>query len=266
MTLIVGILCQNGVVLAADGAATLSAMGQHTVRQPIKKLEVISNSIILGVSGPVGLAQRFGGILRDMWDARELANLKAYEAMQLLRRKFFEYVECEMRVAQVSKPLIGPNAATAPAISSTVVALPIRGEPCLFQFDHQCSPEQVTPGLPFVAIGSGQLIADPFLAFIKRIFWSEGPPSLSDGLFAAVWTLRHAIDTNPGGVSDPIQAVVLKKEGKNWIAEDLTSHHLEEHEEAIKAAEDHLRKFKSSLLPDETGAGSPRIPGQGSSD
>ena len=59
MTLIIGIKCEGGIVMGADGAATLGCMGTHTVVQECKKLQLLCNSIILGVSGSVGLAQRF---------------------------------------------------------------------------------------------------------------------------------------------------------------------------------------------------------------
>ena len=52
MTLIIGIKCKDGIVLGADGAATLGAMGQRTILQPMKKLEIISSAMVLGVSGP----------------------------------------------------------------------------------------------------------------------------------------------------------------------------------------------------------------------
>lgn len=61
MTLIVGIKCDDGIVLGADGAATLGVMGQSTVRQATKKLDILKESVVVGVSGPVGLAQRIRG-------------------------------------------------------------------------------------------------------------------------------------------------------------------------------------------------------------
>jgi len=54
--------------MGADGAATLGALGQKTVQQPVRKLSTIANSAILGVSGAVGLGQRIGGILNKLWD------------------------------------------------------------------------------------------------------------------------------------------------------------------------------------------------------
>ncbi len=61
MTLIVGLKCSDGIVLGADGAATLGVMGHQTARQTTKKLTILSESVVVGVSGPVGLAQRVAG-------------------------------------------------------------------------------------------------------------------------------------------------------------------------------------------------------------
>jgi 20S proteasome alpha/beta subunit len=40
MTLIIGIKCSDGIVMGADGAATFGSLGQQTIRQGTKKLEV----------------------------------------------------------------------------------------------------------------------------------------------------------------------------------------------------------------------------------
>ena len=45
------------------------------------------------------------------------------------------------------------------------------------------------------------MIADPFLALIKRVIWANEMPSLSVGIFSVAWTLKHAIETNAGGVA-----------------------------------------------------------------
>ena len=47
MTLIVGVLCNGGVVVGSDGAATLGAMGVSTARQDIKKLCMIADRAII---------------------------------------------------------------------------------------------------------------------------------------------------------------------------------------------------------------------------
>ena len=217
MTLIVGIKCSDGIVVGADGAATLGAMGQQTVRQATKKLDIIGKSVIVGVSGPVGLGQRIRGEVETLWDAKKLSNKKPYEAMNELRQVMVRHVMSELEVAQLAMKVIG-HVGAQDAICATVVAVTVGGVPCLFQFSQNCSPEQATDNLPFVAVGSGQAIADPFLAFLRRIFWKDKAPSLQEGCFAALWTLDHAIQINAGGISEPKQLMVLENTEKNWEA------------------------------------------------
>src|SRR5205823_3850561 len=115
----------------------------------------------------------------------------------------------EWAVANVVKDTLGPQIAVTSANSSMIVALPIEKKAELIQFDYQCAPELATDELPFVSVGSGQSTADPFLSLVRKIFWPTKPPPLNDGVFSAVWALRHAIDTVPGGIADPIQVAVL---------------------------------------------------------
>jgi hypothetical protein len=131
-------------------------------------------------------------------------------------------------------------------MTQTLVAVPISKLPCLFLFDHQLTPEEASGGIFFYSIGSGQGIADPFLAFLRRIFWPNNNPNLSDGIFAILWTLKHAIETIPGNVSDPKQIVVLEKR-EDWNVRELSEVELQEHYLAINDAENTLREFKTDV-------------------
>jgi 20S proteasome alpha/beta subunit len=214
MTLIVGIACADGVVMAADSAATYGVLGQQTVRQPTRKLEILSESLIVGVSGPVGMGQRYVGELARLWEQKHFKGSDlAHQAMDKLRAAILPTIKDEFSMAAAAQPVLG-NVAAQHAISSALVAIPVQKVPCLFQFNHQGSPEQATARLPFVAIGSGQMTADPFLAFIRELLWEGKQPTLLQGMFAAHWTLHHAIRTSPGGVAGPIHLAVLEKNGK----------------------------------------------------
>jgi hypothetical protein len=117
-------------------------------------------------------------------------------------------------------------------------------EPHLVQFNHQCDPEEATAGLPFVSIGSGQPTADPFLAFIRGIFWPERLPPLNDGIFATIWTLRHTIKTRPGGVGGRVQIVTLSKDGGNrWTARELSRAEFGEPQQMIQTMEEGMRNL-----------------------
>lgn len=248
MTLIVGIKCKEGIVMAADGAATLGSMGQTTALQPVKKLSVLQSKMVIGVSGAVGLGQRLTGSLNKIWEGGQLSGKKSYEAMAIISNGFREHILPELQVAQAARGAIG-NSSLSDALTASLVALPISGSLCLFQFDPQGSPEESTDTLPFVSVGSGQQYADPFLGFLRRVFWSSSPPAIADGIFAAMWTLLHVIYVNPGGVAEPIQLVTLQQNGRDTEIKEYTEEELHEHREAVANAELHLNQYSEKLRP-----------------
>jgi len=262
MTLIIGIKCKDGIVMAADGAATLGSMGQHTAQQPTKKLSILKDKIIMGVSGPVGLGQMLKGKMDSIWDAGMLRNKKPHEAMSLISTGLREYIIPELKVAEISRNVIG-NIGLSSALSATLVALPASRELCLIQFDQQGAPEETTEELPFACIGSGQSIADPFLGLLRRVFWSDHQPNIDEGLFAAVWALDHAIKVNPGGVAEPMQIITMVQSGSDTKIKELSFEEITEHKEAVRNAERamaiSLAEFKKSLSG-EVASETPDIP------
>jgi len=83
---------------------------------------------------------------------------------------------------------------------------------------------------------------------------------LKEGIFAAVWTLRHAIAVSPGGVADPIQLLVLDRaSGGDWAARELADKELKEHVEAAEDAEDALKTWRSQFTTTPVG-GPPEKP------
>src|SRR3989442_124393 len=96
MTLIVGILCQDGIVVGADGAASLGVLGQMTARQPVKKLSLMASPLpmIVGVSGSVGMAQRITCIFSELYNENKLSGksgsrMRPAEAMAVIRQELW---------------------------------------------------------------------------------------------------------------------------------------------------------------------------------
>ncbi|MBI4506703.1 MAG: hypothetical protein HY691_14305 [Chloroflexi bacterium] len=251
MTLIVGVKCTDGIVLAADSAATLGAIGDSTIVQnSASKLKVVDSCLIVGTSGSIGLGQRIAFEVERLWNQKAFSGTPPTTAMVILGGAFKPHLSMEAVATREFIPLIGAGAAARSALSHTLVAMTVSKRPCLFQFDHQGAPEEASEDLPFVSIGNGQRIADPFLAFIRRIFWPTDLPSVTEGVFAAVWTLDHCIETHPGGVNGPVHVAVIeaRKPGE-WIARHLAEPEVVEHRQAIDAAESSLRQFRASLAP-----------------
>ncbi len=251
MTLIIGIISEEGVVVASDGAATFGSMGNVTITQHTKKLQIIDGKIIVGVSGPVGLGQRMTDEIDKMWTAGNLSGKDPMESMVLISENLRKHIMPEIRIAREAQSAIG-NVALQSALSSTLIALPVQHKISLFQFDHQGAPEAATPTLPFVSIGSGQASADPFLGFIRRVFWGDGPcPSLNHAVFAAVWTLKQCIDTSTGGVSYPIQVATLTRDAKSEVAIFYEDADLDEHKQAIEEFEKKLGDSTNDISSEE---------------
>jgi 20S proteasome alpha/beta subunit len=248
LTLIIGIKCEDGVVLGADGSATLGNIAENTVQQPVQKLFGINNELIVGVSGPAGFSQIYQSELTKLSNSQFLK--KPDKALVAIQDAVWVRLEKEWKAATTTVPVLGQNAAMRSVLSNAVIAMPIHDEPSLFQFNHHCSPEEATSSLPFVAIGSGQKLADPFLAFLRRIFWPTGPPHLSDGILAVLWTLEQAILTNTGGVSNPIQIVTLAKISGKWEVAELGDAELAEHKQNISDAEQALANYKRGQTTD----------------
>ena len=245
MTLIIGIKCSDGIVVGSDGAATLGTVAENTIQQPIKKLLGIDNEIIVGVSGPVAFSQVYTREIRKLSQAQFLK--KAPEkSLTAIRDAVWPHLEKEWNAAATCSKTLG-QAAIQAVFSGAVIAMPILDVPSLFQFNHQCTFEEATRDLPFVAIGGGQKLADPFLAFLRRIFWPDGLPLLSDGILAALWTLEQAVLTNTGGVSRPIQILTLSKNKATeykWTVRELANEDLAEHYQNIADAERALANYR----------------------
>jgi 20S proteasome alpha/beta subunit len=251
MTLIVGIKCSDGIVMAADGAATLgNALGVRTVVQPMTKLHILQGNMVMGVSGPVGLGQLYRDRVESLWKTNQLGfSVKLPEVQRLLQQEIQKDAQPAIAQSVACVPLIGNVAASQSVLTSSLIAVPVGGNdrrPELIQCDHTGMAEAATNDLPFVSIGVGQPLADPFLAFLRHIFWTERLPRLADGVFAAVWTLTHAIRFNTGGLAEPIQITVLKGGGNKISASELSTDEIQEYRQHIFEAEQYLKAFKDN--------------------
>ena len=126
------------------------------------------------------------------------------------------------------------------SLCKSLVALPVNHEPHLFSFDYNGAPERSTPELPFISMGSGQPLADPFLALLHRLLWKGVAPTVAEGRLAAVWTIEHVSHTNPGGVGGPVQLATLSGSGRQPSVTVISDKDVDEHRQKVTAAEQAL--------------------------
>jgi 20S proteasome alpha/beta subunit len=229
MTILVGIKCKDGIIIGSDSSATFGTGQISTIEQTTKKIEILQGKIIIAGTGQIGLGQRFCNLVNRGYNDKKFSgkdHIQMANEMAHLAIQDFAHT--------------GANRGTYGAL----VAFQANHEIHLCEFavaDFQ--PEFKTTGIWYASMGSGQLIADPFLGLMRSVFWKEGMPSLQEGIFIATWTLQHAIDVNAGGVNGPIQLAVLTKEGARMLTED----ELTEHQENVSGVISHLSSYKDKL-------------------
>jgi predicted proteasome-type protease len=237
VTLIVGLLCRDGVVVASDSAATFGTSAAPTIgQQAVQKVRRLNENLIYASTGAVGIAQIVADKLKSLWDAKALSGAGTPEAaMDKIGKEITQLVGPYLHTAQMQRALTG-DASTS--LCKSLLAIPVGQVPCLFQFDCNGAPERATPDLPFVALGIGQPIADPFLALLKRLLWPNEEPSLAEGRLAAVWAIDHVRRTNPGGVGGEIQlACLVPKPGKMPSVSVATEQDINEHLQKVALTE-----------------------------
>jgi 20S proteasome alpha/beta subunit len=265
VTSIVGVLCSEGAVIGTDSAATFGpGPSSFTIEQPTQKIDVIESVIVAG-TGTTGMNQRFCQVIDQAYKGTSQAVLSPPDRSGRPGnpiKLFTQESPVEIGKA-LSRAMIADMAYTymKPGGYGALVAFPCRNAPHLCEFQvADFQPDLKNSRLWYVSIGSAQPITDPFLGFIRDVFWNKGQPSVKDAIFAATWTLQHAIELNTGGVKGPIQIAVLEKgaQGK-YGARVLDPSELDEHQQHIQDARSALRDFRWSQKPEQT-ASVPDVP------
>lgn len=246
MTLIVGIKCHDGIVVGADSITTLGSAIEQEVHN---KLQLFEPHGIFASAGAVGLNQLIEERIRSHWES-----ICKIDSMADARHEISTIMWSEVRLAleRVEKAERTLGRGLSEGIRcNLMIALLHKNEPRLFIYDECANSHEVTLESPFFSIGSGSFQADPFLAFVKRIFWDDAAPkTVAAGIFCILWTLDHVSRVNAGlGVGGRPNVAVLKQRDQKWSAERLNDDLLFEQMQAIPVVEDKLRSFRDRLDP-----------------
>jgi 20S proteasome alpha/beta subunit len=204
MTLIIGIVCKDGVVMASDSAASFGKEGVPTIgQQEVRKVHQLSDALLYSSMGAIGMSQVIADALKKSWEQEEFANIPTPErVMHTIGMKLIQILVPYLQTATLTRPLIGD---ASQSLCKSLVAMPVQHVPCLFSFDYNGAPERITEELPFVAMGSGQPIADPFLALLKRLLWQNSQPTLAEGRLAATWTIEPRRCWREDSIGNPLR-------------------------------------------------------------
>jgi hypothetical protein len=139
-------------------------------------------------------------------------------AIRRVQDHFRPIVEGAFKTAAAAAQILG-QAAQADCICGGVLATGFRDGPKVIEITPQIAVEFLTPELSFLSMGSGKATADPFLGFLKNVFWPGRLPTVREGALAAYWTIKLATDLRVTGVGMGIDIFTLEKSDEIWIAE-----------------------------------------------
>jgi len=258
MTVIVGILCKDGVVIGADSAASFDDGADFTIEQPTTKIDIIHGRIIVAGTGAIGLGQRFKNLVKKASDDDLFAkgNSPFDVTKTLTRCTIDDFVETYIGVPEKGGEF-------SKAGYGALLAFPLGNKFDLCEFPtRNFQPELKDDKIWFVSMGRGQKLTDPFLGFMRDVFWKESLPTRAEGIFTTVWAIQHAIDLNTGGINGPVQIaeLALNKKG-DAFARILENSEIGEHYQNISEAKKALKNYKDVFKDEESAPDFPIKPG-----
>ena len=249
MTLLVGILSTEGVVIATDKQVTHGVMGNVTVAQSGSKVEILNGQALYASAGPIAVGQQICAamqVLQPKFGAQGCAESVA-EIQAHIRAILNPAFDTAKRAQQVMGQL-----ALTDVLCSGFLAVKFKNGIHLFDISHQGACEIMsTERVPFVCQGSGKQNADPILAFLWSVYWSKQGPSLREAILAGYWTVKIAIGLKSPMVGFEPEVFVLEKsgkEGKHVKARKIEDDELVPHDEFILAVENSMRDVRSRLV------------------
>lgn len=214
MTLLVGVLCKDGAVIAADRQVSAANLGM-----PARKISILGSRSVsaFAASGDVALGQRIQAVVSKQVDrvvSQNYADIVPEMSNQIVHEAMLPFYKMHQAL-QI--PLDNYPACDCLFLSR------FRDESHLAHINCHGNFTKLDDFSRFCCLGSGTQHGLSFLTFIWSVFFSETPPSLSEGVLVAYWTVQVAIDLQATYVGLGTDVCILPddKEAKILSPEEL---------------------------------------------
>jgi proteasome beta subunit len=208
MTLILGIVCNDGIIMAADSAATDLEAGTKQLSDR-KIVHLPKQHCLMGISGDVGLGQKIHNRVEKMHPGfKDVAKFR-FE----LKKEIVEELNAAIKI---HAPYPDRLSQTPPA-AICIAAGYIEGRPYLIEYEKNGGDTNYAEKelMGFVAIGSGKGLAHalfrPFLAQSR---------DLSVGKVIAYRVLSDAISVSAHYLAEPIHMYCMTPDGTVQVLSD----------------------------------------------
>lgn len=251
MTLLVGIVCEDGAVIAADRQVSHGALGTPTVGMVGNKVFDFGGDLIYAVSGPISLAQQLGNVFTAQYAAMKRSPY--FGVVQGLQNGTAQVLIPALRTAKQASEALG-QAALMEGLSGAVLAVPFQDGLKLIEVNHQGRCEYLTRDTAFICVGSGKANADPFIRFLWSVFWTDRMPNVEEGVLTAYWTIKVAIQAQTFGVGYGVDIAYLKRNDAGYALTRLSGENdFLEHEGLIMGGMAALRTVREQMRAPKLG-------------
>jgi hypothetical protein len=254
MTILVGILCKDGAVIASDGMASQNLGTTPFVATNNLKTHIIDEKLIVACAGEDNYMTLFVSFLQSNYASlskkHEESGADVQALMNELGAKFAHRV---IEIFKTYPPELTQNFFTTiqnGMAFQAIVALPFNNKHYVFHYDGKLAATMLRDnGLWHTILGSGFLIGTPSIHLVKKILKISSSPTVNRGLVLAYWTVNHAIEVSSGGIGGDITTAVLRKvEGQYKAA---IENRVSEHKEIIDDIYKHIWSYESGKAQDE---------------
>jgi 20S proteasome alpha/beta subunit len=226
MTLVIGFLCEDGIVMSADSAATDIV---QDVKVPVQKIFYIPKfKMLVGGSGDWGFIQELKAAIEGIPRAAQtIPELREYLRNNLRPKLSQAYPELAKAASQGHQ--VRP-------VASLLLGGFLKDKPYLARHDFPGNLEDVTEQ-GFCAIGSGAQVA-----YVLWSVYAQSPLSINAGQLLATLIVKTAADVTAIGIALPLRMVILEK-GKE--PQEISPDSIEKH--WLPLAQDYRQLLRDSL-------------------
>ncbi len=202
MTLILALVCKDGVVVAADSQGTTVTVGAAMRTEETKLYRLNTAPVVVGCAGAVGVAQNIGTALLGMKKATYT------KPISNSRSKFRTTISQVLKLAEQNYVPI--DKAVGPPVCDTLIAGYTDGEAWLLEVNRNAGDEQHEQR-GFCALGSGGPYAHYACGSMRHRAVQE--LGMREAQVLAFRTIDTAIDVSAFGLGGPVQMWVIDGKG-----------------------------------------------------
>lgn len=232
MTLVIGIQCTDGVVLAAERGA-IPGTGVVDVSEDVMKVHAVDGRFLVGLGGFSGQAHRYLEGIRRL-EIADPASMRRFDVQEEIQKAMIS-LAADVAIPAKATQIIGGDIGTV--LAEALVAFLSSDGPSLTHIGAVGMCDCIDEILYHV-IGSGEKIAAPFLSYIKRHVWQHKRPTIATAVVSTMWTFSFAHNC-AGNYSPPWVVATLQasEDGRSAKIEFLDDDALGTHHQSVEELE-----------------------------